>query len=357
MISLRRGYVKKIIHQTIDKSEVIVEINGALEKAINYNHLSGEIAVGDLVIMNITAVELGLGTGGYHFIIANLRHESIKSGGKGHIMKLRYTPIQIKVLAAEEQNSPYHELFLNFESLNGLPVLIGSLHSMLLPMAATIKYYRPKAKIAYIMTDGAALPIYLSKTVDLLKEKKLIDATITIGNAFGGDFECINVYNGLIAAKEIIKCDFAIITMGPGIVGSGTPFGFSGIEQGINIDAVNSLGGKAITIPRISFADERERHKGISHHTLTVLNKIAKTKSYLPLPLLGKTKMDYLHNQINNLKIDKKHYIVEVNASILPTILDKYSIRVNSMGREFNDDPAFFLACCSGARYSLEALK
>ena len=55
------------------------------------------------------------------------------------------------------------------------------------------------------MTDGAALPIYLSKNVDTLKKKGLIDNTITIGSAFGGEYECINIHTALITAKEVLN--------------------------------------------------------------------------------------------------------------------------------------------------------
>lgn len=89
------------------------------------------------------------------------------------------------------------------------------------------------------MTDGASLPIYLSKNVDTLKEK-LIDSTITIGNAFGGDYECINIYTALITAKEILKADAVFVSMGPGIAGTGTKYGFTGIEQGSILDAVKT---------------------------------------------------------------------------------------------------------------------
>ncbi|KAB3537401.1 DUF3866 family protein [Alkaliphilus pronyensis] len=357
MIDSKQGKIIDIIGKNEKVTEVIVEIANIREKAINYNLFTGRPEIGDYVILNTTAVELGLGTGGYHFIIANLKGKNIKSNCEGHIMKLRYTPLQLKTMAAEEQKSPHHQVFLDFKTLNGLPVIIGSLHSMLMPIAATIKYHRPELRVTYIMTDTAALPIDFSKTVALLKEKSLIDYTITLGNAFGGDFECINIYNGLIAAKEITKCDIAVITMGPGIVGTGTPYGFSGIDQGANIDAVNTLGGRAITIPRISFADKRHRHRGISHHTLTVLDKIAKTKCYLPLPILPKAQGEYIKNQIINLKINKKHYIVEMNTVNLPKILKKYSLKVNSMGRSYSDDPSFFQACCCGAQLSLRVLQ
>ena len=173
-------------------------------------------------------------------------------------MKLRYTPHQIRCLAAEEEDSQYHDVFNEFISLNNHSVVVGSLHSMLAPIVAMLKWFDSSIKINYLMTDGGSLPIYFSNTVRELKDKKLINKTITIGHAFGGDLECTNIYTGLIAAKEILKGDVTIVTMGPGIVGTGTKYGFSGIEQGQNVDAVNTLRGEAVIVPRISFKDLRK---------------------------------------------------------------------------------------------------
>ena len=40
--------------------------------ALNYTALVGECGVGDTVLLNTTAVELGLGTGGAHFVVARV---------------------------------------------------------------------------------------------------------------------------------------------------------------------------------------------------------------------------------------------------------------------------------------------
>ncbi|MBM7614023.1 DUF3866 family protein [Alkaliphilus hydrothermalis] len=353
MISIEKGTVKEIIKKHSKRTDILVEVDGRKEKAINYDEMTGEVQVGNPVILNTTAVKLGLGTGGYHFVLHNLAQEQKEMPMGGHIMKLRYTPQQIKVFAAEEQESQYHRAFLDFESLGTMPVLVGTLHSMLMPLVATLKYLNPQIKIAYIMTDGAALPIALSNTVELLKKNGIIDTTITIGHAFGGDLECVNVYNGLIAAKEIALCDIAIVVMGPGIVGTGTPFGFTGIEQGINLDAVEVLGGIPIAVPRISFADGRERHKGISHHSLTVLDKICRGKSRVVLPLLVGQERELVHHQIKNLKIDEKHYIVEENGNIVFDALEHFDFTVSTMGRGVKEDAAFFLTCGAAASYGM----
>jgi hypothetical protein len=272
-------------------------------------------------------------------------------------MKLRYTPQQIRCLAAEEEDSPYHDVYMNFKSLDNHIFIIGSLHSMLGPTAAMLKWLNKDIKINYIMTDGGSLPIYFSNTVKLLKRKNLIEKTITIGHAFGGDLECTNIYTGLIAAKEILKGNVTIITMGPGIVGTGTKYGFSGIEQGQIIDAVNTLGGNPIIIPRISFKDARERHIGISHHTRTVLSEIAKTSGKVIIPILDEYKLNIINGQIENLNIDKKHEIIYEEGNNIIDAMNNFDLAITTMGRGYEEDREFFLTLGAVGNYVAKVLK
>ncbi len=309
------------------------------------------------MVLNTTAIELGLGTGGYHFVIYNNKNKSKSATEKlGHIMKLRYTPLQIKCLATEEQESEYHEEFKQFESLNGSLYIVGTLHSMLAPIAATIKWLRPDLNISYIMTDAGALPLHFSKTVKILKDKGILKNTITVGHAFGGDFECVNIYTGIIAAKVVANSDVTIITMGPGIVGTGTQYGFSGIEQGYIIDAVNNLGGISLAVPRLSFADKRERHKGISHHTMTILSKITNTRTNIVLPLLEKNEADFINSQINASNINNRHSIIFENGNDVLNALNHYNLDIKTMGRGYYDDETFFLTLGSVAKTCIKFL-
>lgn len=356
LIGIKMGKVTKILNRDEQKTEALVKINDVDCKAVNYNQLTGAIEMGDTLLLNTTAVDLNLGTGGYHFVISNLDQAEQNLSQGGHIMKLRYTPYQLKVFAAEEQESTYHEIFKNFQSLKGMPVIVGTLHSMLLPMIEMIKSMDKEIKIAYIMTDGAALPINFSNTVKNLKQKELINGTITIGNAFGGDLDCINIYNGLIAAKEILKCDIAIVTMGPGIAGTGTKYGFSGIEQGHILDAVNDLGGKAIAALRISFADQRKRHEGISHHSMTVLDKISKTRAMIPIPEFGKSKKEYIYDQLSHTRIEGKHKIISMNIGNAIDILKNSTFNMRTMGRSFLEDQEYFITAALAGKLGVMVL-
>lgn len=338
-------------------SWIIVDVEGESTKAVNYNYMTGNVNIGDRVVLNTTAVELGLGTGGYHFVIYNNENKTKNTTRKlGHIMKLRYTPLQFKCLAAEEQESKFHEAFKDFKSLNGSLYIVGTLHSMLAPITAMIKWLRPELNISYIMTDAGALPLHFSKTIKILKDKDMLKNTITVGHAFGGDFECVNIYTGIIAAKVVANSDVTIITMGPGIVGTDTKYGFSGIEQGYIIDAVNKLGGRSIAVPRISFADKRERHKGISHHTLTILNEVTNTKTNLVLPVLEEKNNEFISMQIKENNINNKHNIIFEDGKDILKALKHYQLEIKTMGRGYYDDEAFFLALGAVGKASVKLL-
>lgn len=356
MISYKNGTVRSIISNDNHLDWIEVDINGSKSRAVNYIGITGEINVGDRVVLNTTAIDLSLGTGGYHFVIYNHSNPSMDLKGEGHIMKLRYTPYQLKCLAAEEEDSPHHDLFKEFKSLDNHIFIVSTLHSMIAPISAMIKYINKDIKINYIMTDGGALPIAFSKTVAELKEKDIIESTITTGHAFGGDLECTNIYTGLIAAKEVLKGDVTIISMGPGIVGTGTKYGFSGIEQGNNINAINNLGGRAIVVPRISFKDSRDRHKGISHHTLTVLSEITNTSTNVVLPLLEASKNNYITKQIEKLGIQNKHEIFFEKGEDILKALEYFNLNTTTMGRSVEDDLEYFITLGAVGSYVAKIL-
>ncbi|MEW5707138.1 MAG: DUF3866 family protein [Actinomycetota bacterium] len=356
MITLKKAKVVQINRARPGYIEALVDIGGKHQKAICYEALTGEIKRGDVVIINTTAVDLGLGTGGWHFILFNLSKKEIVSQSDGHIMKLRYTPLQIKCLAVEEEKSPYHELLKDATDIAGMPVIVGSLHSQLPAAAIVLKELVPDASIAYIMTDGAALPIAFSEHVARMVEDGIINETVTVGHAFGGSIEAVNIFSGLAAAKHAAKADVAIVCMGPGIVGSNTRLGFTGIEQGQIINAVNGLKGRPVAIPRISFADTRLRHQGLSHHTLTSLSIAAVSRCTVTIPKMDKSKEDIVYGQIRDSGLDKIHDIVKIDAAITLEAIKKKGILPTTMGRTVDQDPEFFMAAGAAGIYTANML-
>ncbi len=346
------GVVKSITKHVRDITEIIVEVAGKDYPAINFDKMTGSISPGDTVLLNTTALRLHLGTGGCHFVMANLAsgNKEAEEGASGHIMKLRYTPSQIKVLSVEEQDSPYHELMSRTTSLEGTPVVCCSLHSMLPAAAAAVAAFDKHLKAAYVMTDGAALPLGFSKMVSLLAGEGLICGTVTVGHAFGGDIEAVSLFSGLLAAKAVLGAQVIIVAMGPGIVGTGTPFGFSGIEQAGIIHAVSALEGCPVAIPRISFRDSRSRHLGLSHHSRTTLGKATLVQAYVSLPFMEETKRKSILRQMEECGILSKHKIVLEDGGPGLDVLERAGIKVTTMGRSISEEQEFFLAAsCGGA--------
>ncbi len=343
MFLVDKGHVLAVLFENPEIQELLVQVeSGSLPmKAYNYLELNRKLAVNDRVTLNTTAVELGLGTGGRHFVVPDSFNDHATDG---HIMKLRYTPWQFSVLAAEEAASPFHEGLIEATSLGGTPVIAAPLHSMLPGVILGFRScldYTPK--VAYIMTDGAALPIALSGLVRNLKTKRLLDLTITAGQAFGGDLEAVSIPSALLTAYQAIKPDLIIVALGPGIVGTGTRLGFSGIEQSWVLDLTTRLGGIPVAVPRVSFADLRERHRGVSHHSLTILD-LANHPALIGLSeaMTGEL-LDTVKSLIKKQNLLERHKWFLVKETNEPLNLFKeYDLQVTTMGRGIKDDPWFF---------------
>lgn len=331
------GRVTETTNWDGDAQELSVRLEMETRRAINYLALTGPAFVGDEVILNTTAQTLKLGTGGVDFVSANLSRPLPKTndGDKdaaGHIMKARYLPCQLAVLTLEEQ-----EQYANVweQKLEEMPVLVGQLHSQIAPAAAGL-HLAGARRVAYIMTDAAALPLGFSRLVRDLKEAGLLHATLTCGQAFGGDYETVTLYSALLAAKHIAGCNAAIVCQGPGNAGTGTKYGFSGIEQAHNLDIVKALGGDSIAIVRMSSADKRERHQGISHHTRTTLD-LAYSRCLVPLPTGTDTStLPPGHSMV---------YVPGTQAAL--DLLAARGIAVTTMGRTPAEDPLFFQAAAA----------
>ncbi len=353
-VSFKKGRIKEITSSKSALTKAIVVIDGDTRDVINYNDLTGEIAVGDNVIINTLASDLRLGSGGSDFVIWNLKNGEFTANERcgGHIMKLRYTPWQFACLSVEEPDSSNHQIMKESVGLAGMPVIAGSLHSQLYAVVAGIKDEMPQASIAYIMTDGAALPITYSRTVAELKERGLLEKTVTIGQAFGGDIEAVNIYSGLQAAKAVAKADIAVVIMGPGIVGTGTSLGYTGIEQGQIINAVASLGGCPIALLRLSFQETRPRHYGLSHHTITALKVAALAPAIMVLPKIATKKRELVLKQITSAGLTDLHQLEELEAIDALALLASAKNGVTTMGRSLEEEPEFFMAATAAGKYA-----
>jgi hypothetical protein len=325
---------------TATVTEILVERAGLQRvdtdagRAYVLTALIGPVAVGDRVVLNTTAVDLGLGTGGWHVVHWNLARAEWSEPGPGHIMKLRYTSLQVDTGAAEETRPDLPE------ALDGLPVVACSLHSQVAVVAAVVRHLRPAVRIAYVMTDGAALPLAVSDLAHRLRERGIVDIAITAGHAFGGDFEAVSMPAALALARHVASADIAIVGMGPGVVGTASSLGTTALEVAAIADAAAALGGRVALCCRASSADSRDRHRGISHHVHTAL-RLTGHRPEVPLPAGLAAGVDGAE---------------PIDGPDAATVLAALDLDVTTMGRGPADDPEFFAAAASAGAWAAAAV-
>ncbi len=296
-----------------------VEVDG--HPAYVLTELIGPVELGDRVVVNTTAVDLGLGSGGFHIVHWNLARDQWEHPGAGPIMKLRYTSLQCDTGAAEEA-----EAFKPAPDLGGLPVVACDLHSHVAWVAMAFHQRAPHRRLVYVMTDQAALPLALSDRVAELRERGVLAASVSMGHAFGGDYEAVNLYSALQVAHAMAGADAVVVGPGPGVVGTRTRLGFGGLEVLGVTDAAARLGGRPIVAVRSSDADGRAEHRSISHHSATCLGMIS-VPTLVAVPN-GETLPVDLLASIRAVSVDLAQLDLEPFAS------------VTSMGRRGSDDPA-----------------
>jgi hypothetical protein len=254
-LSLRRGRVSAIGERQVGL--VRLEVDG--RPCIAYPRLTGPVALGDDVLVNTQALDLGLGSGGFDILYANLtRGLGLGAEAGAHVMELPYTPLQHAAVRGEEQAQT--------ERLGGLPVVACTLHSQLVPACAALRGRR----VAYVQVEGGALPVSLSDAVRALRRAGLLSTAIAAGACLDGDVSCVSAAAALLFAAASGH-DAVVCAVGPGIVGTATRFGHGAVGVVQALVAAAALGGVPILAPRLSTAEGRERHRGLSHHTEAVL--------------------------------------------------------------------------------------
>jgi hypothetical protein len=255
-LSLRQGIVTAVVER---QPELLrLEVDGAA--CVAYPRLTGPVELGDDVVVNEQARLLGLGSGGFDVLHANLtRGLGLPAAEGAHVVSLPYTPLQAAVRHVEEEGPLAEEL-------GGMPVVCCSLHSQLAPVCAGLS----PARVAYVQLGGGALPVSLSDAVRVLKELGLIEVAVAAAPCHDADVQAVTAASALAWARAW-GYELAVCAIGPGIVGTGTPLGHGGVAAAEAANAATALGGQAVVAARVSSADERERHRGLSHHTRTVL--------------------------------------------------------------------------------------
>jgi hypothetical protein len=337
------GRLKLRCGVVLSAEPLMVEVDGERRPAWADSTLLGEMREGDEVVVNVEALDLELGSGGFDVVHVNLTR-GLEGGGAGdeHVIKLNYTSLQHPIDPMELPVRLIPDMEGPEPSEARVPVLVLPLHGHLAPAAWAASRARSDAKVGYVQTGGGALPGSLSRDVAQLRERSLLCGHITAAPAYGGEHEAISVAGALDAAARELEWDAIIAGPGPGIIGSDSRLGHGGMAALDTAHASLALGLPTLLSPRLSATDPRERHRPVSHHTLTVMQLLlggvgVPVPSSEPIPIAVLATAAGWRHRLHEAPVDLKGY----EASGLPA---------RTMGRTLQEDPLFFAAALASGR-------
>jgi len=357
MLKLRRGTV-------VEAGEgLVVEVDGDLRPAWADEFMVGPCNVGDDVVVNVEALDLALGSGGFDVVHVNLTQGLAGKTPEGpHVMKLNYTSLQHAVAPVEEGGGERGAALVDEGVARSEAALVKEgvarrartsseewvarrpaapsaagvffLHGQLAPVCWALAQRAPGARVGFVQTAGGALPGSLSDVVRELRERGLLVGHLTAGAAHGGEAEAITTAGALDHGLGEAKWDVALCGPGPGILGSGSWLGHGGMSALDSAHVALALGHRTVVVPRMSSADLRERHRGVSHHARTVLELLL-APAVLALPEHERPPREAERHELRYAAVDLDGY----RASGLPA---------RTMGRSLEEDPLFFASALAG---------
>lgn len=341
MLKLRRAKVIQADACAGSEQELTVELDdGQRRPAIADVALLGASEAGDEVIVNTQALDLGLGSGGFDVVHANLTRGLQGEGRAGsHVMKLNYTSLQHAVAPVEE-GAGTHGAAPGLD----VPVAVLALHGQLAPLAWAFGQAAPGRRLGFVQTAGGALSGGHSRVVRTLRDRSLLAGHTTAGAAYGGEREAISTAGALCHGASELGWDAAVCGPGPGIVGSDSLLGHGGMHALDSAHTALALKAPTVLVPRMSSADERPRHRGISHHTRTVLSLLL-APLVVALPsgeaadACGEASGEHAAGLSRHAQRTAQADLAGYGASGLPAV---------TMGRSIEEDPLFFAAALAG---------
>lgn len=331
MLKLRRAKVVEAGSCVGPEQQLTVELEGGERRsAIADVGLMGASEAGDEVIVNVQALDLELGSGGFDVVHVNLTRGLAGEGRAGaHVMKLNYTSLQHAVAPVEEGRGTEEPV-----PVLRAPVAVLALHGQLAPLAWAFAQAAPGRRLGFVQTPGGALSGGHSRVVRLLRERGLLASHMTVGAAYGGEQEAITAAGALGHGARELGWDAVVCGPGPGIVGSDSLLGHGGMQALDSAHNALALKAPTLLVPRMSSADERPRHRGISHHTRTVLAMLL-APVVVALPSGAPVPEDLASHEWRQAEADLDGYC----ESGLPAM---------TMGRSLQEDRLFFAAALAG---------
>jgi Protein of unknown function (DUF3866) len=343
VLKLRRGVVRGV-------DPLVVEVDGHERPAWADPDLVGEVEPGDEVVVNTAALDLELGSGGFDVVHVNLTRGLAAEGAEGDVMKLNYTSLQHPVEPVERGEDETGRAART-------PIVVIPLHGHLAPAAWAAVQTHPRIRVGYVQTVGGALPGALSRDIAELRERDLIAGHVTAGPAHGGEREAISVIGALDAAAEPLGWDAGIAGPGPGMLGSDTRLGHGGMAAFDTAHAALALGLPTLISPRLSAADPRPRHRGLSHHTAAVLDLLL-APVQVPVPEVEAGEWptgEGSGGEVDEGPLDELREACGERHDLLVQQVDlegyaQSGLPTRTMGRDIAEDPLFFAAALASGR-------
>jgi hypothetical protein len=339
VLSLRRGRVVSVeAGDRVARFSVSIDDTGAERPAIAYPELTGPLEPGDEVIVNVEALDLGLGSGGFDLLVANLsRGLGLATQEDAHVMKLNYTPIQHAV-------HPIEDGLERVEQGTPPPAAVLPLHGQLAVAAFAFSERAPGKRLGYVQSEGGALAGWLSDSAADLLGRGLIADHVTVAPCFGGRREAITLEGALHAGAERLGWEAAMVAPGPGILGSASALGHGGLAALHSAHSALALGGEVVLAPRISSGDQRPRHRGLSHHTRAVMSLLLRPVTVAIPDGIS----DASRRALENAARETGHETEEVGVGDLVEAFLGSGLPATTMGRSFAEDEDFFRAGLAG---------
>lgn len=303
-------------------------LRGERVAGVFYEELGAPPQVGDTVVANTVGLEMELGTGGIAMVLP--ARGGAAPANENHFIKLPYTPLQFPAAPADQ-----------VESLHGVLVVVLPLHSHLAPACCAAADLRPGCRVSFVWQEGGALPVAFSESVRQLRERGLLHAVVSSGNCFGGDLEAPNLYAGLLAAAAV--SEVVLVGIGPGSIAAAKPYAHGGMSAALALNAACALGAEPVLAPRISAADPRGRHRGVSHHTGSVLQAaLGRARVAIPASVADASAEG----------LPGRHHYAPVSYTAAGSEA-RFGLTFGSMGRAYQEDEVFFDAAAAAVALAL----
>ena len=207
-LQLRRGVV-------VAEEPLTVEVDGERRPAWADVALLGEMREGDEVVVNVAAVELGLGSGGFDVVHVNLTRGLDAAPGRRRARdeaELHLAPAPGRAGRGQPVATVRGDLVrpMGGKVAASPSVLVLPLHGHLAPAAWALaqgRLARGEAEgrrgSATCRPAGGALPGSLSRDVVELRERGLLAGHVTAAPSYGGEHEAISVAGALDAAGRL----------------------------------------------------------------------------------------------------------------------------------------------------------